>query len=84
MNSILTFIGSFLTGGGVVTEVVKAGSAFLKGKVENKRVAIEVGSIPNPLIYMKFEDTAALGTNSGTGGDFTITGTVTAGADVNP
>jgi hypothetical protein len=42
---------------------------------------IEDGDIPNPLIYMKFDDTAALETNSGTGGDFTVNGTVTAGAD---
>ena len=45
---------------------------------------IEDGDIPDPLIYMKFDDTAALGTNSGTGGNFTVNGTVTAGADVNP
>jgi len=45
---------------------------------------IEDGDIPEPLIYMKFEDTAALGSNSGTGGDFTVNGTVTAGSDVNP
>tara|TARA_R110002126_G_scaffold111010_2_gene248794 strand:- start:456 stop:860 length:405 start_codon:yes stop_codon:yes gene_type:complete len=41
MNPILTFVGNVLTGGGVVTEVVKAGSSYLKGKVETKRVAIE-------------------------------------------
>ena len=45
---------------------------------------IDDGDIPNPLIYTKFADTTALGTNSGTGGNYTITGTVTAGADVNP
>jgi hypothetical protein len=38
----------------------------------------------SPLIYMKFDDTSALGTNSGTGGNFTVNGTVTAGADVDP
>ena len=43
---------------------------------------IEDGDIPNPLIYMKFDNTAALGTNSGTAGNFTVNGTVTAGADV--
>ena len=43
---------------------------------------IDDGLVPNPLIYMKFDDTDALGTNSGTGGDFTVNGTVTAGADV--
>ena len=45
---------------------------------------IEDGDIPNPLIYMKFDDKAALGTNSGTAGNFTVNGTVTAGADVTP
>tara|TARA_R110000782_G_scaffold124875_1_gene216444 strand:- start:172 stop:2286 length:2115 start_codon:yes stop_codon:yes gene_type:complete len=44
---------------------------------------IEDGDIPTPLVYMKFDDTSALGTNSGTGGDFTINGTVTSGADVS-
>jgi hypothetical protein len=45
------------------------------------------GSTPTgnqPLIYMKFDDTSALGTNSGTGGNFTVNGTVIAGADVDP
>jgi hypothetical protein len=46
--------------------------------------AIEAGTIADPLIYMKFDDTSALGTNSGTGGNFTVNGTVTAGADVDP
>jgi hypothetical protein len=46
--------------------------------------AIETGDIPEPLIYMKFDDTAALGTNSGTGGNFTVNGTVTSGADFTP
>ena len=38
----------------------------------------------SPIIYMKFDDTAALGTNSGSGGDYTVNGAVTAGADVTP
>jgi hypothetical protein len=46
--------------------------------------AIDAGDIADPLIYMKFDDTSALGTNSGTGGNFTVNGTVTAGADVDP
>ena len=46
--------------------------------------AIDAGTIADPLIYMKFDDTSALGTNSGTGGNFTVNGTVTAGADVDP
>ena len=35
----------------------------------------------SPLIYMKFDDTAALGTNSGSGGNFTVNGGVVAGSD---
>ena len=37
----------------------------------------------SPIIYMKFEPTS-LGTNSGSGGNFTVNGTVTAGVDVIP
>ena len=43
---------------------------------------IEAGDIPTPLIHMKFESTTSLGTNSGSGGDFTVNGTVTSGSDV--
>ena len=46
--------------------------------------AIDAGTIPAPLIYMKFDDASDLGKNSGSGGDFTVNGTVTAGADVDP
>ena len=46
--------------------------------------AIEAGDITEPLIYMKFDDTSALGTNSGTGGNFTVSGDVHAGSDVVP
>ena len=35
----------------------------------------------SPLVYMKFNDTAALGTNSGTAGNFTTNSGVTAGPD---
>lgn len=45
---------------------------------------IDDGVIANPLIYLPFDDTSNLGTNNGTGGDFSVNGTVTAGADVNP
>ena len=45
---------------------------------------IEDGDIPNPLIYMKFDNPAALGTNSGTGGNFTVNGALTTGTDVLP
>jgi hypothetical protein len=44
---------------------------------------IEDGDIPNPTTYMKFDNTANLGTNSGTGGAYTNT-SVVAGADVTP
>ena len=44
---------------------------------------IEAGNIPTPLIYLPFDDTDNLGKNLGTGGDFTVNGTVTAGADFN-
>jgi len=42
---------------------------------------IEAGNIPTPLIYLPFDDTDNLGKNLGTGGDFTVNGTVTAGSD---
>jgi len=45
---------------------------------------IEDGDIPTPLVYMKFDDTSDLGANSGTGGDFTVNGTVRIGSDVDP
>jgi len=46
--------------------------------------AIDAGDIPTPLIYMKFDDPDNLGANSGTGGDFTVNGTVLSGSDVDP
>jgi len=46
--------------------------------------AIDAGDIPEPLIYMPFDDPDNLGKNNGTGGDFTVNGTVTQGADVDP
>lgn len=39
------------------------------------------GIITKPALYIAFEDTSNLGLNSGYGGDFTVNGTVTAGAD---
>jgi hypothetical protein len=54
------------------------------GYLKDLSPAIDAGDIAEPIIYMKFDDTSALGTNSGTGGDFTVNGTVTAGADVDP
>ena len=38
-------------------------------------------TIPTPLIYLPFDDTANLGKNNGTGGDFTINGSISQGAD---
>lgn len=42
---------------------------------------IEDGLIPEPLIYMPFDDPDYLGKNLGTGGDFTVNGNITQGAD---
>jgi len=44
---------------------------------------IEEGTIPTPLIYLPFDEADNLGKNLGTGGDFTVNGTVTQGADFN-
>ena len=52
------------------------------GYFKNLTPAIEAGDIPTPLVYMKFDDPTALGTNSGTGGNLTVNGGVVAGADV--
>jgi len=38
----------------------------------------------SPLIYMKFDPSVSLGTNSGSGGNFTVNGAVTAGEDFTP
>lgn len=38
----------------------------------------------NTLLYLPFDDSANFGKNLGTGGDFTVNGTVTPGADVDP
>jgi len=54
------------------------------GYPKDLTTAIEAGDIPTPLIYMTFDDPNDLGLNSGTGGDFTVNGTVTQGADVDP
>lgn len=42
---------------------------------------IEDGAIPNPAIYMRFPPTA-FGTNYGTGGNFTVNGTITDGGQL--
>lgn len=51
------------------------------GYPRDLREEIEAGTIPTPLIYLPFDDPTNLGKNLGTGGDFTINGTVTQGAD---
>lgn len=43
--------------------------------------AIAAQSIPNPAIYMRF-DPASFGTNSGTGGNFTVNGTISDGGQL--
>lgn len=43
--------------------------------------AITAQSVPNPAIYMRF-DPASFGTNSGTGGNFTVNGTITDGGQL--
>ena len=52
------------------------------GYLKDLTPAIEAGDIPTPLVYMKFDPTVSLGTNSGTGGNLTVNGGVVAGADV--
>jgi hypothetical protein len=42
---------------------------------------INDGIIPNPAIYLPFDDPDNLGKNNGTGGDFTVNGTVSVGQD---
>lgn len=42
---------------------------------------IAAGTLPNPAIYMRF-DPANFGKNSGTGGDFTVSGTITDGGQL--
>ena len=44
--------------------------------------AIEAGTVTNPLVYLKFDDPSNLGTNSGTGGNFTLTGSPKPGDDI--
>ena len=43
--------------------------------------AIDAGTVPNPAIYMRFDPTT-FGTNSGTGGNFTVTSTPTDGGQL--
>lgn len=43
--------------------------------------AITALSVPNPAIYMRFPPTS-FGTNSGTGGDFTVSGTISDGGQL--
>lgn len=52
------------------------------GYPTNLKEKIDAGVIPKPLIYLPFNDPSNLGLNLGTGGNFTVNGAVTAGADV--
>ncbi len=51
------------------------------GYVRSLDEPIAQGLIPEPLIYLKFDDPNNLGKNSGTGGDFVVNGSVTQGSD---
>lgn len=44
---------------------------------------IEAGVIPNPIIYLPFNDPSNLGLNLGTGGNLAVNGTISQGSDVN-
>jgi hypothetical protein len=54
------------------------------GYPKNLQKQIDAELIPTPLIYMPFDDPDDLGYNAGTGGNFTVNGTVTPGSDVDP
>lgn len=51
------------------------------GYPKDLKAQIDKGLIPEPLIYLPFDDTDNLGKNLGAGGDFSVVGTVTAGSD---
>jgi hypothetical protein len=51
------------------------------GNPVNLTQQIEDAAIPNPAIYTRFPPTS-FGTNSGTGGDFTVNGTITDGGQL--
>ena len=51
------------------------------GSPTNLPALIAAGEVPNPAIYMRF-DPANFGKNSGTGGDFTVSGTITDGGQL--
>ena len=53
------------------------------GNPKDLTLQIEEGDIPSPMVYLEFNDTTALGTNSGSGGNYTINGTVVAGDDID-
>jgi len=52
------------------------------GYPKDLKAQIDAGVIPNPLIYLPFDDSTNLGKNLGTGGDFSVVGAVTSGSDV--
>jgi len=53
------------------------------GYMKDLTQSIDDGDIPTPLVYMKFNDVDALGTNEGSLGDFTVNGTLTPHSDVD-
>jgi hypothetical protein len=51
------------------------------GNPTNLPALIAAGTVPNPAIYMRFNP-ASWGTNSGTGGDFTVNGSISDGGQL--
>tara|TARA_R100000951_G_scaffold112157_1_gene112065 strand:+ start:954 stop:3086 length:2133 start_codon:yes stop_codon:yes gene_type:complete len=54
------------------------------GYPRDLKPAIDDGLIPNPVIYLPFDDLDDLGKNLGTGGDFTVNNAFDVGPDVDP
>lgn len=90
---VSTATDNFLIGNGALIYLSTSNEAFSQEVNRNKfvdqlgypkdlKAQIDAGVIPNPLIYMPFDEPANLGKNLGTGGNFTVNGTVTQGADV--
>jgi hypothetical protein len=46
--------------------------------------SIDAGLIPNPVIYLPFDEVDDFGKNLGTGGDFTVNNTLASASDVDP
>jgi len=52
------------------------------GMPKDLKAQIDAGVIPTPLIYLPFDDTSNLGKNLGTGGNFSVVGSVVPSSDV--